>query len=164
MGDVKVYMIRRRKDGLYSSGGSYPYFNKTGKMWPTIGRVRQHLSSYYHNCMIRKNGKNVGFDVSKWADNHYNAYLDCDVVEAEISFQTYDDVFRVVANKFVEMQDKEEKKKARKPRKTSSKKKVQIFLLLDRCLLFYMDVLRSFTVLYVAALLNFTLQAISVEV
>ncbi len=118
----KVYMIRRRSDGLYSSGSAWPVFRKIGKMWGSLGKVRMHLSNYYHNCMIRKNGKNIGIDITAWADMSRNVYLDCDVVEAEVEFAVHDDVFRVVANKFVEMQEKEEKKKNSKPRKPRTKK------------------------------------------
>lgn len=118
----KVYMIRRRSDGLYSSGSSWPVFRKNGKMWSTLSKLKQHLSNYYYHCMIRKNGKPVGIDVTAWADMPRNAYVNCDVVEAEVQFAVHDDVFRVVANKYIEMQEKEEKKKSRKPRKPRTKK------------------------------------------
>jgi len=38
-----IYRIRRKKDGLFSAGGSNPRFNKSGKAWTTIGKLKNHL-------------------------------------------------------------------------------------------------------------------------
>lgn len=50
------YKIRRR-DGLFSSGGHYPNFSKKGKIWRTMGHLRNHLNSLapgdrYNDCEI----------------------------------------------------------------------------------------------------------------
>jgi hypothetical protein len=55
-----IYKIRRRRDGLFSKGGSYPRFSKAGKMWSTIPHLKRHLSNmgmsnferYYSDCEI----------------------------------------------------------------------------------------------------------------
>jgi len=55
-----VYKIRRRVDGLFSTGGSAPRFTKNGKMWSTIANLKRHLSGmrtgsfedYYSDCEI----------------------------------------------------------------------------------------------------------------
>jgi hypothetical protein len=59
-----VYMIRRRSDGLLSSGGNYPQFGKTGKVWKNIGHVKNHLHQF-----IDYNGKVTGYK-----------YNDCEIV------------------------------------------------------------------------------------
>ena len=54
------FKIRRRSDGLFSSGGGYPRFSKKGKVWNKIGYLRRHLSmfaaqtlrQYYGGCEI----------------------------------------------------------------------------------------------------------------
>jgi len=39
-----VYKIRRKSDGLFSSGGSYPHFTKVGKIWRQKGHLTNHLN------------------------------------------------------------------------------------------------------------------------
>ena len=45
-GDVllKIYKIRDKITGLFSSGGLYCKFNKTGKCWDSIKNIKLHLS------------------------------------------------------------------------------------------------------------------------
>lgn len=55
-----VYKIRRKSDGLYSTGGSWPTFSTTGKIWRQKGHLTSHLKQLapraraveYHNCDI----------------------------------------------------------------------------------------------------------------
>lgn len=57
---IEVYKIRRRADGLFSSGGAYPTFSKKGKTWSARGHVTSHLSQfgdrdknrYYKDCEV----------------------------------------------------------------------------------------------------------------
>lgn len=55
----KVYKIRRKSDGLFSSGGSAPHFTNKGKTWSQKGHVTSHInmlgkyvSGYYSDCEI----------------------------------------------------------------------------------------------------------------
>ena len=41
-----VYKIRN-KEGLYSTGGQNPRFVKGGKVWNTLGHIKQHLREFY---------------------------------------------------------------------------------------------------------------------
>ena len=41
---TKVYKIRDKKTGLFSTGGMTPSWRKEGKIWSTIGFVRAHLT------------------------------------------------------------------------------------------------------------------------
>lgn len=36
---TSVFKIRRKSDGLFSSGGAYPKWSKHGKSWATLGRA-----------------------------------------------------------------------------------------------------------------------------
>lgn len=54
-----VYKIRRNGDGLFSSGGRWPSFSKTGKIWKQKGHLTSHLGqldrhrkTVYDNCEI----------------------------------------------------------------------------------------------------------------
>jgi hypothetical protein len=55
-----IYKIRRRSDGLFSSGGTCPSFSKKGKVWTARGHVTSHLSQfgdsnkklYYKDCEV----------------------------------------------------------------------------------------------------------------
>lgn len=55
------YKIRRKSDGLYSTGGANPNFTKKGKSWAGIGQLKNHLnvireysysSKVYTDCEI----------------------------------------------------------------------------------------------------------------
>jgi len=41
-----VYKIRRKSDGLFSSGGSGPRFSTKEKAWATIGQLKNHLQLF----------------------------------------------------------------------------------------------------------------------
>lgn len=60
-----VYKIRRTTDGLFSTGGTVPSFNKKGKTWSHRGHVSSHLSQ-----------------LSDKQKSH--SYKDCEVVAYEI--------------------------------------------------------------------------------
>lgn len=52
-----VYKIRRKSDGLYSTGGMQPSFSKKGKVWNNRGALTNHfnLVTYrrvYDNCEV----------------------------------------------------------------------------------------------------------------
>ena len=57
---IEVYKIRRKTDGLFSTGGECPFFNKKGKTWSARGHVTSHLSQfgdrrknqYYKDCEV----------------------------------------------------------------------------------------------------------------
>lgn len=53
---VVFYRVRRLTDGLYSTGGSFPTFKKTGKSW-LLSQLKSHLR------MIQKNRRS--FEVYK---------------------------------------------------------------------------------------------------
>ena len=39
----EIYKIRRKSDGLFSSGGSCPQFTKKGKNWSGLGPIKLHM-------------------------------------------------------------------------------------------------------------------------
>lgn len=41
---VRMFQIRRDKDGLFSTGGSYPTFTKRGKIWHQLGHVKAAIT------------------------------------------------------------------------------------------------------------------------
>ncbi len=45
-----IFKIRRISDSLFSAGGPFPTFDKSGKIWKSIGAVKCHIKlvrSYY---------------------------------------------------------------------------------------------------------------------
>jgi hypothetical protein len=40
------YKIQRVSDGLYSTGGSSIRFSKNGKVWRTVGQLKNHLNLF----------------------------------------------------------------------------------------------------------------------
>lgn len=95
----KVYRIRRRSDGLYSTGGLYPRFDTKGKTWNNLSALSGHLTNTfgeggYLNCL----DKNNEIIVEKFF-NTKNPYLNCEIVEAELKFEVVEDVYRYHATR-----------------------------------------------------------------
>lgn len=72
-----IFMIRRKSDGLFSSGGTSPTFSEKGKQW----KARNHITSHM---------KQVGSSYSRKTKADY--YHDCEVVMFEVV------MFEVVMN------------------------------------------------------------------
>lgn len=64
---MRLYRIRRKEDGLFSTGGGNVYFTKQGKLWTNIGHIKSHLRAGM------KNGKPM------------SVYKDCEIVEYELT-------------------------------------------------------------------------------
>ena len=47
--DNRLFKIRHRHTGLYSSGGLYPSWTKIGKTWGSLRTLRSHLSQHIGN-------------------------------------------------------------------------------------------------------------------
>lgn len=41
-----LYRIKRKSDGLYSTGGGYPNWTSIGKSWTSLGRLKAHFSAF----------------------------------------------------------------------------------------------------------------------
>lgn len=65
----KVYKIRRKSDGLFSTGGVSPKFNSVGKVWKKKGHLSSHIAQAvsYFSTSVHARMK--------------SAYADCEVVE-----------------------------------------------------------------------------------
>lgn len=46
---MKLYKIRNRATGLWSSGGMNPRWTKKGKTWATMAHVKSHLRNFEDN-------------------------------------------------------------------------------------------------------------------
>ena len=62
-----VYKIRRRSDGLYSTGGGWPSFKAKGKQWPSVAALHAHFNIVYGRGGQRQN------------------YVDCEIVTIEVT-------------------------------------------------------------------------------
>ena len=65
--DTIIYKIRRKSDGLFSSGGTGPRFSATGKVWTTLGALKNHLN------LLEKNGA-----------RHYQ---DCEIIPIKVVYR-----------------------------------------------------------------------------
>jgi hypothetical protein len=43
---MRLYKIQRESDGLFSTGGSFPRFHKTGKSWEGPAQLVNHLALF----------------------------------------------------------------------------------------------------------------------
>lgn len=71
---MEVYKIRRKTDGKYSTGGSWPGFNKIGKIWKRKSDLSNHL-----NIVIEPGGKPERYD-------------DCEIIICEVVERVIDAV------------------------------------------------------------------------
>lgn len=53
MSEQTFFKIRHKKTGMYSKGGAYvnaegtnSFWNKNGKTWDTLGKLRAHITSH----------------------------------------------------------------------------------------------------------------------
>lgn len=58
---MKIYKIRDMQTGLFSTGGYCPTWNKQGKIWSTLGKVKSHLTMCQRNAYYRSNTLNSQF-------------------------------------------------------------------------------------------------------
>ncbi len=66
----REWVIVRKSDGLRSCGGSYPKFNKNGRVWTRRGDLESHLTY-------------VAKDVAQYG--RANPYVGCEILEFEIT-------------------------------------------------------------------------------
>lgn len=67
-----VYKIRRKTDGLFSSGGSSPSFSKKGKVWRSQSAISLHFSML------------VKYSDSYYKRDYLGVYEDCEVIAYEM--------------------------------------------------------------------------------
>lgn len=81
---VKIYRIRRKRDGLFSSGGMNPRFNKKGKIWQGLGPLKNHLNLLLQQHMQALRHKR---DIKSYAHENYKdynekfIYEECELIE-----------------------------------------------------------------------------------
>ena len=79
---MELYKIRRKSDGLFSTGGQNPDFTKQGKVWKKKGDINSHIT------MITDSYRDI-HDKNKYP----HPYMGCEVVlyeliETEISVES----------------------------------------------------------------------------
>ena len=67
---ASVFKIRRKSDGLFSSGGVHPKRSERGKAWATLGRAKQAVALLNDSFF-------------KPSAAHY--YKDCEIVELKLT-------------------------------------------------------------------------------
>jgi hypothetical protein len=56
---MKVYKVRNKETGLFSTGGMTPSFNKRGKTWTQINHVKSHLTQFRSSSNISYYSRNA---------------------------------------------------------------------------------------------------------
>lgn len=74
---TQVFKIRRRADGKFSTGGSYPGFHRAGKSWTNRAALNLHLT------LVRDMGR---YYKNETPESHLKKiYSDCDIVTFELA-------------------------------------------------------------------------------
>lgn len=79
----QLYKIRHRETGLYSTGGQWPSWTRSGKTWTTLGTLRSHLAQHLGDKRHRR-----ATDMSQWQ-----------VVEIEVREVAHHDVHSILSSK-----------------------------------------------------------------
>ena len=78
----KLFKIRHKKTGLFSTGGSYVHldgvrgWNAKGKVWVGLGPVKNHLAQYLPKNDPNRFQKNIGAIRDDW-----------EIIEIEVVFK-----------------------------------------------------------------------------
>lgn len=86
---LEGYVIWNQKTGLFSSGGSCPKLRNKGKIWRTLGHVKNHL----HVVMPydpAKAGRHIWLDKWEYPDP---VYKDCVIVNIADGFPVNFDIY-----------------------------------------------------------------------
>lgn len=119
----KLYKLRRKSDGLYSSGGSWIGWSKKGKVWNTLSGISTHIGSdkgeFYDAPRASYYAGQPAKQGTKWDD--------LEIVCLEVRENESD---RQEANVYIEglrqrQKKREEQEKARKARREMESAKVQ---------------------------------------
>ena len=84
---VQHYKIRRKSDGLYSSGGTHPQFNSSGKIWRKYSHVLLHLNVLVEEIKSRNKHDerwNCSRNKIPWP------YNNCEIVMVEYVYSSKD--------------------------------------------------------------------------
>jgi hypothetical protein len=106
------YKIRRKSDGLFSTGGSSPRFTKTGKSWSNRGNLDRHLGMLLQN-------RNIGA---------LPAYKDCEVITFITEVTDYEPVekFISVVAERKQMKEEEYERRIEKRREENRRKQYEM--------------------------------------
>lgn len=113
-----IYKIRRRSDGLFSTGGSTPYFNKNGKIWKQKGHLTSHINQLQHGSGV------TSYNYSHPHQTH--VYEDCEIVTyriAETEVGTNQTILEYVQERKKEKQIKEQKYEERQEERAKQAKR-----------------------------------------
>lgn len=86
MKNLKLFKIRRKSDGKFSTGGSKPRFTSMGKLWR-----KQHLNS--HLSMLKQTNRHIPDIIDR-------TYCDCEIVSFNITEDSSEDINEYAASNF----------------------------------------------------------------
>ena len=118
MADKKIYMIRNKKNGLYSTGYYRGHFTSNmayAKMWTSFQGVRNHLTSFLRQKKI----KTWNRETRKWEFNGGeffkldNPYLEAEIVEIQLNHTPVQEVYPFILETEKKKQPKGRKKKVK---------------------------------------------------
>jgi len=88
MTDETLYKIRRKDDGLFSTGGQDPRFTKNGKAWK-IGPMLNHLtmlrSQRLDSIEFKRGYSKPNPNAARMLARTADVYEDCEVVSFEVT-------------------------------------------------------------------------------
>ena len=109
---AKLYKLRQKSTGLFSSGGSYPQFNQKGKTWTTLSALSGHLGYF---------GKEIyGRRPASFSSRGTITYDDLEIVVLEVR---ENEVENMPASEYVKgLHERKEKRKIQKDKRIAKRR------------------------------------------
>jgi len=120
------YKIRRKTDGLFSTGGGDPNFTTGGKTYTTMGAVQNHIST------ISKRTRRVPpHSYQGQREPSFEIYEDCELVEFELVETATQDVMPLILGK-KQVRDQKEQEYREKQEQREKLKRQQLYTQLNK--------------------------------
>lgn len=108
---MKIYKIRNKQTRLFSTGSCDPKWKKTGKIWKTIGALKNHLNLFDVEFGFREPITATGIYYGHtYYKSIYNNLEEWEIIEYEF-VEIIDDSFHWEGKQFIEIMKKQKKDK-----------------------------------------------------
>lgn len=107
---MKIYKIRNKQTGLFSTGSCEPKWKKTGKIWKTIGALKNHLNLFDVEFGFSEPSSAGIYYGYNYYNSIYNNLEDWEIIEYEF-VEIIDHSFRWDGKQFIEIMKKQKKDK-----------------------------------------------------
>lgn len=88
--NMKVYKIRNKETGEFSTGGAVPSWSKNGKVWTAKDNALKHIKRVWIDCVWARYKKNKSLESLQFkeqievAEKAYDFVSKCELIEYQV--------------------------------------------------------------------------------